>query len=213
MHKMFRKIIFVLLALLILTALPACSRFGTGRYDDDLKALLPAREGAVWWYWGFAEYDHNMTLNTIDQGRNITRYLISGEVGDPSGGEAVRDFALQIVYTIEKGVWLQEKHEEAMMDSEFDVLEILRGPIEQGKSWTQKQTDRSGQERTLVSTIEQIKIEDGVRVVVVKYQDQGSPYYEMRELKQGQGVSMFEKLWIGPEGNFEIGYQLFRFEE
>jgi hypothetical protein len=207
----------LLLALLLfgLVSLSGCSILFSGGTDinEELKALLPGDQGVVWRYFGFAEYDHFMTLNAIEEAKGVTRYLISGEVGDPSGGEAQTDFALQIVYTLQKGVWVQEKQEEAMMDSHFDTLEILRRPVEQGKSWTQKQVDRNGQERTLLSTIEQVRTEEGLKVVRVKYQDQGSPYYEIREIRQGVGITMFEKLWLSPEGNFEIGYQLFEFEK
>lgn len=207
-----KNIAIVMLALSVLVALSGCSRFGAARYNNDLKQLLPERQGFVWRYFGFAEYDHYMTLDTFQQTGGSTRYVISGEVGDPSGGEATRDLTLQIIYTIQNGVWLQEKQEEAMMDSEFNRLEILRGPIEQGKSWTQKQRDKEGRETTLVSTIEAVRTEAGMRIVIVKYQDQNSPYYELREIRQGTGITMFEKLWISEHGSFEIGYSLFRTE-
>lgn len=208
----FKTTVKVMLVVSVLVALTGCSRFGAARFNNDLKQLLPERQGFIWRYFGFAEYDHYMTLDTFQQTGGTTRYTISGEVGDPSGGEATRDLTLKITYTIQNGVWLQEKQEEAMMDSEFNRLEILRGPIEQGKGWTQKQKDKEGKERTLVSTIEAVRTEAGMRIVTVRYQDQSSPYYELREIKQGTGITMFEKLWISEHGNFEIGYSLFKTE-
>jgi len=178
------------------------------KVDRELKSLLPGQAGFEWRYSGFAEYDHYMKLNSTETQGAATRYLISGEVGDPSGGESQRDFNLQIVYTIDKGVWIQEKQEEMMMDSEFDKLEILRGPIQKGTKWTQQQVDKEGQSRTLDCTIEDIRTEQGLRTFVVVYQDTGSAYYEKREIREGKGIVMFEKLWLSTEGNFEIGYQL-----
>lgn len=206
------KIKWLLILVATAIAVTGCSALGAGQHNDDLKGLLPNEQGFTWRYFGFAEYDHYMTIDAIEQISGGTRYVISGEVGDPSDGEAVRDFDLKITYTIKNGVWLQEKQEEAMMDSEFDKLEILRGPVTQGATWTQKQTDKSGKQRTLVCTIEEVKTVEGARTVVVKYQDQDSEYYELRGIKQGVGITMFEKLWISPDGNFEIGYSLFATE-
>lgn len=191
----------------VITVVTACT--SAGQYNNDLQALLPTKQGLTWRYFGFAEYDHVMTLDSITQISGGTRYDITGEVGDPSGGEATRDLNLAITYTIKNGVWLQEKQEEAMMDSEFDKLEILRGPVKQGATWTQKQKDKNGTDKTLECTIQEVKTVDGVRTVVVKYKDQASDYYELRGIKQGVGITMFEKLWMSSEGNFEIGYSLF----
>ena len=206
------KVKGLLLLVALSLAITGCTALGAGQYNTELKRLLPSAEGLTWRYFGFAEYDHHMTLDAIEQVSGGTRYIITGEVGDPSGGEGVRDLNLKITYTIKNGVWLQEKQEEAMMDSEFDKLEILRGPIKQGATWTQSQTDKKGNKKTLVCTIEEVKTEEGLQNVVVKYQDKDSVYYEVRSIKQGVGITMFEKLWISPEGNFEIGYSLFATE-
>jgi len=196
-------------ATLLITTLVGCTGIMAGHHNEALRQMLPAREGFTWKYSGFVGYDHTMVLNTIQQVGSTTRYVISGKVGDPSGGEAQRDFTLKITYIIQDGLWIQEKQEEAMLDSDFDRIEILRGPIERGRSWSQKQTDQNGLQRTLVCTIEEVRMEDGMQVLRVKYQDRGSAYYEIREIRQGLGIVMFEKLWVSPDGDFEIGYHLY----
>ncbi len=149
-----------------------------------------------------------MKLDEIKRQVGTARFVISGMVGDPSGGESPRDHSLRITYTVANGVWVQEKVEEAMMDSEFDRLEILRGPIRAGTTWTQVQVDQKGRRRTLDSTIEEVAL-DPVRTLVVYYRERGEEYFERRRIALGVGVVDFEKLWIHPEGNFEIGYYLF----
>ena len=180
------------------------------RYNQDLLRFLPAEEGHTWAYEGFAEYSHVMTIDTIERTRRQTRFDIAGEVGDPSGGEAERDLSLRVIYTISRGVWVQEKQEEAMLDSDFDRLELLRGPVRDGQQWTQSVIDRAGTPRELLCTIEEIRFEGNLDILVVHYQDTGSAYYERREIETGTGVISFEKLWQTEEGDFPIGYRLFR---
>jgi len=210
--KMKRYLGLVIAAALSVTLLSGCSILNNRKYDRELKSLLPGQVGFEWRYFGFAEYDHYMKLDSIETQGSATRCLISGEVGDPSGGESQRNHSLQIVYTIEKGIWVQEKQEEMVMDAEFDRLEILRGPLQKGTTWSQQQVDNQGQEKTLDCTIEDIRSEQGIRTFVVFYRERNSVYYEKREIVEGKGIRMFEKLWISPEGNFEIGYQLFEGE-
>lgn len=98
-------------------------------------------------------------------------------MGDPSGGKSKRDLSLRIIYTVANGVWMQEKTEEAMMDSEFDRLEILRGPVRVGATWSQTQVDGQGRQRTLDCTIAEIK-EEPARTLVVYCRERGSEYFE-----------------------------------
>jgi len=182
------------------------------KYDRELKTLLPGESGFEWRYFGFAEYDHFMKLNSIETKGATTRYLISGEVGDPSGGESQKDHSLQIIYTINQGALVQEKQEEMMMDSEFNRIEILRGPVVKGSTWTQQQVDNQGQTKTLDCVIEDVRIEQGIRTFVVFYRERNGVYYEKREIREAVGITLCEKLWITPEENFVIGYYLFEGE-
>lgn len=203
-----KKLLFISLIAAILSTSFGCQLLQNRRYDSELKLFLPNTVGYTWNYWGFAEYDHQMRLDSIQKRGISTLYRITGEVGDPSGGEAQRDRSLSITYTVGGGAWVQEKTEQAMMDSEFDRLEILRGPIVEGTTWTQRQADKQGRMRTLDCKIEEIRHETQ-RVLTVSYRDRDSDYYEKRTITQGIGITMVEKLWMSPDGNFEIGYQLY----
>ncbi|KAF0196044.1 MAG: hypothetical protein FD169_1110 [Bacillota bacterium] len=197
---------------LLTTALSGCAMLNNRKYDRELKTLLPGESGFEWRYFGFAEYDHFMKLNSIETKGATTRYLISGEVGDPSGGESQKDHSLQIIYTINQGALVQEKQEEMMMDSEFNRIEILRGPVVKGSTWTQQQVDNQGQTKTLDCVIEDVRIEQGIRTFVVFYRERNGVYYEKREIREAVGITLCEKLWITPEENFVIGYYLFEGE-
>ncbi len=51
-------------------------------------------------------------------------------------------------------------------------------------------------------------IEEGL--VTVRYSQTNSSFYQLRVFEEGIGVVTFEKLYISPDGNFEVGYTLFR---
>ncbi len=177
--------------------------------NKQLTALLPSREGYTWYYNGFAEYGHRMTLQSIDKQDAATVYDITGEVEDPSGGEAGdRDLHLQIVYTIANGVLTQTKQEESMLDSDFGRLDLLKTPLEEGVRWTQKVSSKENAETELECTIEDVRQDDGVNVYTVVYKDQNSDYYEKREIKEGVGVILFEKLLVLQDQGFPAGYYL-----
>jgi len=203
-----RRLAKVAFLLLITTLAGGCALVDGLRYNRELLALLPSAVGFEWKYHGFSGYDHQMKLDAIERQVGTTRLTISGMVGDPSGGESKRDHSLRITYTVADGVWMQEKTEEAMMDSEFDRLEILRGPVRVGATWTQIQVDGQGRRRTLDSTIAEIN-EAPARTLVVYYRERGSEYFERRRIVEGLGIVGVEKLWMSPDGNFEIGYYLF----
>lgn len=198
-------LVFVLLAAVLVGG---CGVVAGMRHNRGLLTFLPSAAGFEWKYSGFSGYDHQMKLDEIERQVGSARFIISGMVGDPSGGESPRDHSLRITYTVANGVWVQEKTEEAMMDSDFDRLEILRGPVRVGATWTQIQVDGEGRRRTLDSTIAEV-IEAPVRTLVVYYRERGSEYFERRRIVEGIGIVGVEKLWMSPEGNFEIGYYLF----
>ncbi|HBX24502.1 MAG TPA: hypothetical protein DEF34_12865 [Desulfotomaculum sp.] len=188
---------------------PAPAEDPTIEQNSQLAALLPSREGYRWYYNGFAEYGHRMTLKTIDKQNSDLVYSIEGEVDDPSGGEAKdRDFNLQIVYTIANGVLTQTKQEDAMLDSNYDRLDLIKTPLGKGIRWTQKVIDQDNIETDLECTIEDVKNLDGVAVYTVVYKDKNSDYYERREIKEGVGLVSFEKLLILQDQSFPAGYYL-----
>ena len=177
--------------------------------NRQLATLLPSREGYTWYYNGFAEYGHRMTIKTIDKKNTVFVYDIEGEVDDPSGGEAKdRDFHLQIVYTIANGVLTQTKQEDAMLDSNYDRLDLIKTPLEKGTRWTQKVISRDNLETDLECTIEDVKNVDRVDIYTVVYKDKNSDYFEKREIKEGVGVVLFEKLLVLQDQSFPAGYYL-----
>ncbi len=178
-------------------------------YNDQLRQMLPVRDGYQWLYHGFAEYGHTMALNRMAAAANDYRYEITGEVHDMSDGESDRDFGLSLVYYLRDGVLVQEKSEAVMLDSDFDTLELLRAPVAVGTVWTQKAKDMAGKERELDCQISAVRDENGVPVYTVLYEDKGSDYYEKREIKERAGVVSFEKLWITAEMATPIGYALY----
>ena len=104
-----RMLAVILVMLLLLIAMPGCSAIRNSRYNEEIKTLLPSKEGFVWYYSGFAEYDHKISLDFVEKKGGSTVYTISGEVGDVSGGESQKDYSLNITYTVENGIWVQEK--------------------------------------------------------------------------------------------------------
>ncbi len=178
--------------------------------NDELKAILPNEVGFVWMYEGFAEYFHAMEIESIASEGSGYRYTIRGNVADMSGGASEQDFRLTVEYVIQDGVLVQYKEEAMMMDSIFDELELIRHPLVKGTAWQQIQTDRDGTVRTLSCTIDDVASVAGRTVFMITYQDEGSEYYEKRELRSGIGVYRVETLWMTDDGNFPLEYNLYR---
>lgn len=175
----------------------------------EMARLLPARPDYQWSYHGFAEYGHRMVLQEISkQGDSIT-YHVKGEVDDMSGGEAKRDFSFSITYTVKPGVLIQNKTGEAMMDTPFKDLELIRTPLQKGNTWIQETAKEDGTKVTLETTITDVREENGQKIYTVVYKDTRSEYYEKREIKEGVGVLSYEKLYMDPNGNFTIGYYIY----
>lgn len=174
-----------------------------------ITGLLPSQTGYKWQYFGFAEYAHVMTLDSIQHVQNRIVYNITCEVADMSDGESDKDFSLTITYIVEPTRLIQRKQEEVMMDSNFDEIELIRTPLAAGTSWTQQATDKLGNQVTLGCQIEGVTIDaDGKKVYAISYEDQNSDYYEKREIKENIGVIFFEKLYIDAEQSFPISYSI-----
>lgn len=186
----------------------------TDELDDEadalaeLKALLPEKEGYKWVYNGFAEYGHTLVLNDINEDEGKLVYLTTGEVDDMSDGESDKDFSLSVTFTVTPQSITQEKTGEMMLDI-FDQMVLVKAPLEQGNTWTQKVKSVDGIETTLECTIEKIEEDNGKKVYTVVYQDQNGPYYEKRVIQEGIGVINFTRLYITDEENFEISYFIY----
>jgi len=181
-------------------------------HTDQLSGLLPESKGFIWWYDGFAEYSHQMQLESINDLDQKREYVITGEVGDPSGGESNLDRSIGIKYTID-GHWIiQEKIESAMLDSKFNKITLIQTPLSVGNSWQEEVVDKQGQVTTLKSFIQKIEIVDGFKQYTVRYDDVNSSYYEERVIKENIGVVNFEKLLELQDSSFPVSYFLFEFE-
>jgi len=215
LHKTLHKIDVITLILcfsLLFICMTGCSISGPGDKDftarnEELKKLLPEKTGYHWIYSGFAEYGHALALKSINAGGSETVYRLSGEIYDPSGGEAAGDFSLSVDYVISKGSLIQKKTGAKMMDA-FDQMELIRTPLNAQTKWEQKVKGKDGKEYELVCTITGINEDDG-KVYTVEYKDKNSDFYEKRRIKERTGVIEFEKLWQSPEGPVTMGYALY----
>ncbi len=177
--------------------------------SNEASSLMPARKDYKWTYSGFAEYGHEMVLESIEKKGNETIYTVKGSVFDLSDGEANRDFSFTITYTAKPGVLVQNVTAgDALMDTRFKDLELIRAPFEKGNTWTQKTKDENGRNITLRSTITDVREENGQKIYTVEYKDTASNYYEKREIKEHVGVLSYEKLYIDKEDSFPIGYYI-----
>lgn len=176
----------------------------------ELSALLPSVAGYHWAYAGFAEYSHEMTLDSITDDAARRTYLISGTVGDPSGGVRTADFTIHMQYVIEQNRLVQIKAEQTMMDSKFNRLTLVETPLVAGTYWTERVADKTGSMRDLYSQITKVtKTSDGLNQYTVRYKDRNSAYYEQRVIREGTGVVSFEKLFELGIDSFSSGYFLY----
>ena len=171
-----------------------------------IEEYLPNEEGYKWQYFGFAEYGHEMTLESITRNTNRTIYQIEGMVEDVSGGEAQGNLKIKLRYTVTDSCLILTHNAPLMMGADFLSMELLRLPLEEGATWTQTVTDEEGNEIELFCEIE----EETDQTLTVTYSDTRSPFYHYMEFEKETGITTFEKLYMYPEGNFEIGYTLFR---
>ena len=177
---------------------------------EALSGLLPSVAGYKWTYTGFAEYSHVMTLDSMTDEASRRIYLISGTVGDPSGGARTADYTIKMQYAIEQNRLVQTKTEQTMMDSKFNRLTLIETPLVAGTYWTEKVTDKTGAVRDIYSQITKAeKTTVGLNQYTVRYKDRNSAYYEQRVIREGTGVVSFEKLFELGTDSFSSGYFLY----
>lgn len=180
-------------------------------YDlDNLSKLLPDEEGYTWNYFGFAEYGHTMTLNSITDTSAMRTYTLSGEVMDMSDGESGFDFSIDLKYIIKGNSLMQEVDSQVMLDNEIPKITLIKSPLVPGNYWNQNVQKKNGETITLSSMITQVSLrENNVKEYTVIYEDFSSPYYEKRIIREGVGVVSFQKLMTLGGDSFPIGYQLY----
>ena len=199
----------ILIILAFFIAFSPINAFGQVDSESlELEDLLPQYNNFTWTYNGFAEYGHDMEINNIVVDEMDTRYNIEGTVHDMSGGESDTDYSLNIEYIIEPDVIVQNKVEEAMLDSKYDEIELIRTPLEEDNTWYQEVEDSEGTFTTLKSTITNVEDTDEGTVFTVRYEDINSDYYEQREIKEGVGVISFERIMFNEDTSYEMGYSI-----
>jgi hypothetical protein len=177
---------------------------------EALSKLLPPSAGYKWIYNGFAEYGHQMTLNSVTDETSKRTYNITGTVEDPSGGESTADLRINMQYIIEKTSMIQQKSEQVMMDSKFNRMTLIKTPLAAGTYWTEKVTDKAGLSKDIAASITKVTaLATGVKEYTVHYKDINSPYYEERVIREGVGVVSFEKLLELGSESFTAGYFLY----
>ena len=207
-----RKAFVAMVALLFAAALLTGPSGVLAEPQDEpgqIPDLLPAYEGYQWGVLGFVDYGHDIQVDSIRMLHDETVYTLTGYVHDLSGGEADADFSIRMEYRVTDDLLVQVKEEETMMDSEFDRIELVRGPLVEGQSWTQEVTGSDGTQRTLESTITSVTGRPGSRVYTIRYEDPDSSYYEEREIGEGRGVLSFERLMSGDEEDYTVHYAVF----
>lgn len=175
--------------------------------NKALTALLPSKNGFEWVYTGTAEYGQSMSLASISQSNEGAVYLVKGQVADLSGGESGKDLSFEETYTAgEDSLSLSIGKGNAMMDSKFTDLELIRLPLKQGGSWQQEAVMSDGTKTALACSIESVKKVDGRNEYTVTYKEKDGVYYEKRKIREGFGVVSFEM----PEGGSgaPIGYSI-----
>lgn len=177
---------------------------------QELSSLLPGTSGFVWNYDGFAEYSHQMQLDQITDSGLQCVYSITGQVGDPSGGESSLDRNLSIKYTISGNKLVQEKEETVMLDSKYNKITLIQAPLVAGTFWTEAVVDKQGVSTNINAFIKKVEIaSDGSKQYTVRYDDNDSSYYELRVIKEGVGVVSFEKLLELQDDSFPVTYFMF----
>jgi hypothetical protein len=214
MMQVIKKISVFMLLTILLAALSGCTAIEPDPTPDpavseELAGLLPQEEGYEWSYSGFAEYGHTMVLDSITEMEGKRTYLISGEVSDPSGGEAQHDFSIAISYIVDEDSLVQAKTEEAMLDSKFDQLTLIKTPLAAGTSWHEQVTDNEGNQTTIAGKITEVNEEDDIKILTVRYEEENSEYWEERIIKEGAGIQSFERLMELGEEPFTVGYYIF----
>ncbi len=202
------------LVLLLLTTLifaAGCKQTAKDYSEDNalIQSLFPNQSGFRWFYNGYAEYGHSMTLDAIDVEENKITYHINGQVDDASGGEGSGEYHLTADYTIERGALYQVIDAPMIMDKNYQTIVLIKTPLEAGATWEQLIVDQDNNEIKLKSTIEQITATDEGKTYKVRYQEQDSDYYEIRVIREGIGVIQFSRLFTSGKESYEIGYALY----
>jgi hypothetical protein len=191
---------------------------GDDRVSQQLVDIFPRQIGYEWFYSGFAEYGHRMKLDNISGSTDspeVLVYEVSGEVDDPSGGEASGDFGLEMEYVITKDTVTERIVRGEKLIHLFDELQLLRLPLEKGTEWEQRiETDDGEAVLTAEILSADVEEEEGPVVYRVRYSVpmEGMPkgiYVEERAFAEGAGLVYYART-LGEEYDFMFEYFIFQ---
>lgn len=177
---------------------------------EHIGRLLPDRTGFVWKCYGSGQYEHTASLTGIHTEDGNPVYVVTGMVGNSSGTDiSDEQAAIELEYRIENNVLYQVKFAPAMLDSDFDELEIIRYPFVTGHKWYQFPVDNGINSASICTEIISVTQENGETFIEVEYTDLSTDQYEKRLLQAGKGTVAFSKLYFdGVNDPFEIGYYI-----
>jgi hypothetical protein len=176
-------------------------------YSEALDGLLPDMP-ATWSYMGIGEYGSQMSLGEIVQMQTQKIYRIYGEVEDMSAGALSEDFNFSVTYVVYEDRIEQIKEGKMLLDSDFDRMTLIKLPLEVGTVWEETVTDEEGKSMRMQGQITDMTTEDDKAVYTIKYEVLGSDYYELRKIKEDEGIISFEKPIFYDGEMFPVQYGL-----
>lgn len=201
-----------LMILLTFVAVTGCKKndevANDGLLNQDLMNLMPD-EGFQWAYIGGAEYYHEMVLNNITKDDHQAIFKITGEVEDVSGGESNKNYKIEVYYEITNDSIIQRKTAEAMLDSEYDEMTIIKAPLEKGNTWTEEIKDSNGEKQTITAIITEVTEDERGTLYQVLYQNKKNDYIESRKIMENLGVIAFSKKVKIDGEYYQYGYALY----
>jgi cytoskeletal protein RodZ len=206
-----KKLVMLLVMIVMVFSFVACSKDKPAEdlpLNQELVKLLP-QEGFKWAYNGAAEYYHEMVLESITADDKQAIFKITGEVEDISSGEGNKDYGIELYYEISGDSLKQRKTAPMMLDSEYDVITIIKAPLETGTKWTEEVKDQSGRKVTIEASIIEVVDDEQGKIYRVSYKNKKTGYAESRKIMENFGVIAFTKLVEVDGQAFTYGYGLY----
>jgi len=214
MRKQFFCLSAVAMAMATVISLVACRKIDGNAQGSSVATTLSLRDftppalASTWQCFGAIDYSVTYTLQSSVREGEDTRYTVLAAVDDLSDGESGRGadyFNVHLRYILTKDVMVQEGQRAPMMDAEFQKLELLRMPLQQGARWSQEQRDALGELVTIDCQITNLTTNEGNTTIDVTYISRDGKRHERRRFESGKGMTLYEKLW---EMEFPIGFHL-----
>ncbi len=209
---MSKKSVLILITVLLAFSFTGCKAKEEEASDkplnQELVSIMPT-EGFIWAYQGPEEYYHEMKLDTITTDANKATYNVAGEVKDVSTGELNTDYSIKITYIINHDSIVQIKEEDAMLDSTYDRLTILKTPLVVGNKWEEDVIDENGVKGLIKAEITEVTETDRGTKYKVIYRNEKENYSEIRKFNEGYGLISFTQIVSIDNDDYHSGYVLY----